>query len=126
MTDARSASGWAAIVVLNAVLGVGAAIAVAPWLVVVADPLWGVDPTLVDDGLVVWVYVGIILGVLYTAIALPLNLWVARRAGLRGRRRWGLVAVVVTLVVAVSLSMSLARPLWQDYASASITVNPTN
>ena len=116
MIDDRPAPVWSAVVVLNAVLGVVAAFAVAPWLVVVADPLWGVDPTLVDDGLGIWAYAGVLLAGLYAALAIPLNLWVVRRAGLRGRRAWALVAVLVTLAVAVPVSLALFPPLWQEYA----------
>ena len=107
-------AGWFAVIVLNAVLGVVASIAVSPWLVVVADP--GVDPTLVDDGLGVWVVAGIFLGVVYAAVAVPLNVWVARRTGLRGRR-WWLVGLLVTIVVAVPVAMVLFAPLWQEYAT---------
>ena len=117
---------WSAIVVLDAILGLAASIAVPPWLVVVAEPLRGVDPTLVDDGLEVWVVTGIVLVVLFAALAVPLNLWVARRAGLRGRRWWWLMALLITIAVAVPVAMWLFPPFWQAYASASITLDPTN
>jgi hypothetical protein len=111
--DARGA--WWGVVALNAVLGVAAAVPLFLWLVVVADLAWGVDPTLVDDGLAVWVHLGVLVTALYSGIALPLNLALTRRAGLRGRP-WWLVAVLVTVAVGLLVLRVVMPDLWHPYA----------
>ena len=117
MTAPRPARGaWPALVAVNALLAVGAAIVLVPWLVVLKAVLAGlgmgsVDPTLVDDGLYIWVLVAVAGTALYAVVAAPVNLLVVRRTRLRGQP-WPLVTVLVTVAVAVPLSVFLTPSLW--------------
>ena len=117
MTAPRPARGaWPALVAVNALLAVGAAIVLVPWLVVLKAVLAGlgmgsVDPTLVDDGLYIWVLVAVAGTALYAVVAASVNLLVVRRTRLRGQP-WPLVTVLVTVAVAVPLSVFLTPSLW--------------
>jgi hypothetical protein len=107
---------WFAVVAVNAVLAVGGAFVLVPWLILLAALLAGlgigsVDPTLVDDGLVPWVVAALAGAALYAAVALSVNLLVVRRTRLRGRP-WLLVAAFVTVGVAGPLSVYLTPGLW--------------
>jgi hypothetical protein len=101
---------WPAVVALNAVLAVGAAFVLVPWLVVLTAVLaelgmGSVDATLVDDGLLVWVMAAVAGTALYLAVAASLNLLVVRLARLRGQP-WAVVTVIVTAFVAVPLAVA--------------------
>jgi hypothetical protein len=92
---------WTALVLLNAVLSVGAAIVGFPCIVLTRAVLAehggpGVDPTLIDDGLYVWAVTAVVAGLLLAIVAVPANLLAAHRMGLRGRT-WPVVALVVLL-----------------------------
>jgi hypothetical protein len=107
---------WLAVVAVNAVLAVGAAFVLVPWLVVLmavlADLGMGsMDATLVDDGLLAWVAAAVAGTALYLAVAASLNLLVVRLARLRGQP-WALVAVIVTAFVAVPLAVAWTPGLW--------------
>jgi uncharacterized membrane protein SirB2 len=107
---------WFAILAVNAVLAVGAAFVLVPWLVVLVTVLAGlglgsVDPTLVDDGLGPWLVTAVAGAALYAAVAASVNLLVVRRTRLRGRP-WFLVAATVTLAVAVPLAVFMTSGLW--------------
>ena len=117
MTAPRPArAAWLALVAVNALLAVGAAIVLVPWLVVLKAVLaelgmGSIDPTLVDDGLYIWVLVAVAGTALYAVVAASVNLLVVRRARLRGQP-WLLVTVLVTVAVAVPLSVFLTPNLW--------------
>jgi hypothetical protein len=117
VTGPRPARGaWLALVTVNAVLAVGAAFALVPWLIVVAALLaelgvGSVDPTLVDDGLVPWVVAAVAGTALYAVVAVSVNLLVVRRTRLRGRP-WPFVAVFATAVVAGPVAVYLTPGLW--------------
>jgi hypothetical protein len=101
---------------VNAVLAVGAAFVLVPWLVVVVAVLAelgmrSVDPTLVDDGLMPWVLAAVAGTALYLVVAATLNLLVVRRVRLRGQP-WLLVAVLVTVAVAGPLAVFMTPGLW--------------
>jgi hypothetical protein len=107
---------WPAVVALNAVLAVGAAFVLVPWLVVLTAVLaelgmGSVDATLVDDGLLVWVMAAVAGTALYLAVAASLNLLVVRLARLRGQP-WAVVTVIVTAFVAVPLAVAWTPGLW--------------
>jgi hypothetical protein len=107
---------WPVLVAVNALLAVGAAVVLVPWLVVLKAVLaelglGSVDPTLVDDGLSIWVLVAVAGTALYAVVAASVNLLVVRRARLRGQP-WPLVTVLVTVAVAVPLSVFLTPSLW--------------
>jgi hypothetical protein len=114
--DQPGPADWLGIALLNVILGVGAAIPLFPFFVVAADLAWGVDPTLTDDGLGVWMTLGVPLVALYAAVAVPLNLMVARRTGLRGQPWWP-SSVVVTVAVAALVLRVTEPELWEPYAT---------
>jgi hypothetical protein len=117
MTATGPARGaWFAILAVNAVLAVGAAFVLVPWLIVLVAVLAGlglgsVDPALEDDGLVSWVVVAVAGTALYAAVAASVNLLVVRRTRLKGRP-WALLAATVTLAVAVPLAVLMTPGLW--------------
>jgi hypothetical protein len=117
VTGTRPArAAWPVLVAVNALLAVGAAVVLVPWLVVLKAVLaelglGSVDPTLVDDGLSIWVLVAVAGTALYAVVAASVNLLVVRRARLRGQP-WPLVSVLVTVAVAVPLSVFLTPSLW--------------
>lgn len=117
MTAPRPPRGaWLALVTVNAVLAVGAAFVLVPWLIVIAALLadlgiGSVDPTLVDDGLLPWVVAAVAGTALYAVVAVSVNLLVVRWTRLRGRP-WPLVAVFVTAVVAGPVAVYLTPGLW--------------
>jgi hypothetical protein len=117
VTAPRPARGaWLALVTVNAVLAVGAAFAIVPWLIVVITLLGeagmrSVDPTLVDGGLTPWVLAAVAGTALYLVVAVSVNLLLVRRTRLRGRP-WPLVAVFTTLVVAGPVAVYLTPGLW--------------
>jgi hypothetical protein len=107
---------WLAVVAVNAVMAVGAAFVLVPWLVVATALLAelgmrSVDPTLVDDGLTPWVLAAVAGTALYLLVATSVNLLVVRRVRLRGQP-WLLVAVLVTAVVAGPLAVAMTPSLW--------------
>jgi hypothetical protein len=107
---------WFAVVAVNAVLAVGGAFVLVPWLILLAALLAGlgigsVDPTLVGDGLIPWVVAALAGAALYAAVALSVNLLVVRRTRLRGRP-WLLVGGLVTVGVAGPLAVYLTPGLW--------------
>jgi uncharacterized membrane protein SirB2 len=107
---------WLAVVAVNAVLAVGAAFVLVPWLILLAVLLAGlgmgsVDPTIVDDGLGPWMVAALAGAALYAAVALSVNLLVVRRTRLRGRP-WLLVAALVTVSMAGPLAVYLTPGLW--------------
>ena len=68
---------------MNAVLAVGVAFVLVPWLVVLVT-LLGIgpaDPTLVDDGLGPWLLAAVAGTALYAVVAVSVNLLVVRRTG---------------------------------------------
>ena len=107
---------WFAILAVNAILAVGAAFVLVPWLIVLLAVLAGlglrsVDPALVDDGLTSWVVVAVAGTALYAAVAASVNLLVVRRTRLKGRP-WALLAATVTIAVAVPLAVFMTPGLW--------------
>jgi hypothetical protein len=107
---------WFTLVAVNAVLAVGAAFVLVPWLVVLNAVLaelgmGSVDPTLVDDGLSPWVLAAVAGTALYAVVAASVNLLVVRRTRLRGQP-WLLVAVLVTAAVAGPLAVFLTPSVW--------------
>ena len=117
MTAPRPPRGaWLLLVTVNAVLAVGAAFALVPWLVVIVALLAelgmrSVDPALVDDGLLPWVLAAVAGTALYAVVAVSVNLLVVRRTRLRGRP-WPFVAVFVTVLVAGPVAVYLTPDLW--------------
>ena len=117
MTGPRPArAAWLVLVTVNAVLAVGAAFVLVPWLIVAVALLaelgvGSVDPSLVDDGLGPWVVAAVAGTALYAVVAVSLNLMVVRRKRLRGQP-WPLVAGLVTVGVAGPLAVFLTPGLW--------------
>jgi hypothetical protein len=117
VTASRPARGaWLALITVNAVMAVGAAFVLVPWLIVVVALLaelgvGSVDPTLVDDGLLPWVVAAVAGTALYAVVAVSVNLLVVRRTRLRGRP-WPLVAVFATVLVAGPVAVYLTPGLW--------------
>jgi hypothetical protein len=117
VTDRRPPRGaWLLLATVNAVLAVGAAFALVPWLIVAVALLaelgvGSVDASLVDDGLTPWVLAAVAGTALYAVVALSVNLVLVRRTRLRGRP-WPLVAVFTTLVVAGPVAVYLTPGLW--------------
>ena len=107
---------WAALVVLDGVLAVGAALAAFPYVVLVrallAERGWTtIDPTLVDDGLMPVAYAAVLTGGLMTLVAVPANVTLARRTGLPGRA-WPWVAAAVLIGGGLLLNRWLMADLW--------------
>lgn len=101
---------------MNAVLAVGAAFVLVPWLIVVKSLLadvgvGSVDPSLVDGGLAPWVAAAVAGTALYAVVAISVNLLVVRRKRLRGQP-WLLVAAAVTVIVAGPVAVYLTPGLW--------------
>ena len=117
MTATGPARGaWLAILTVNAILAVGAAFVLVPWLIVLVAVLAGlglrsVDPALVDAGLASWVVVAVAETALYAAVAASVNLLVVRRMRLKGHP-WVLLAATVTLVVGIPLAVFMTPGLW--------------
>jgi hypothetical protein len=117
VTGPRPARGaWLALVTVNAVLAVGAAFALVPWLIVAVTLLTragmrSLDPALVDGSLTPWVLAAVAGTALYAVVAVSVNLLLVRRTRLRGRP-WPLVAVFTTLVVAGPVAVYLTPGLW--------------
>ena len=116
MSDRSSPLAWAALIAVNAVLAVGAAIVAFPVVVLVravlAERGWtSVDPTLIDDGLDVWVMTAVVAGLFLAAVAVPSNLLVARRTALHGRT-WRLVALFALVGGGLLINRWTMPSLW--------------